>query len=157
MVTTIDKKAEKAVSEIYVFLDTLPEALFLALGSQNGSKKHIKSVKIASGTEKRDFVKIVLFLRRQHDFRGSEPPKIHEKATKIGAKKQARKMFASEGDFNAFWAILAPPGGGAQKPPESAKNEAQKTDEKKGNSDRQTGIFDALGGGRPGRFGGAIL
>ena len=70
-------------------------------GTVLGAKTEPKSIEKRSqnvpGDEKRDFVKIVLFLKRQHDFQGSGPPKIHEKATKIGSQNKAPKMQSKRG------------------------------------------------------------
>ena len=49
------------------------------------------SVKIEAGGEKRDFVKILLFLKRQHDFRGSDPPRIDPKSTPEAIRKTTSK------------------------------------------------------------------
>ena len=58
------------------FSDGSPEAIYIDFGLQNGTKKHKKSLKNVSGSKKRDFVKILLFLQRQHDFHGSGAPEI---------------------------------------------------------------------------------
>ncbi len=57
-------------------------------GSQNGVK-----------IENADFVKIVLSLTREHDFQGSEPPKMRPKMIKKQVRKRTAKKKGSESDF----------------------------------------------------------
>ncbi len=79
------------------FSDAYPEAFFLDLGPPNGSQNNPKSLKIASGSEKRDFVKILLFLKRQHDFQDPDAPKINKNRQKIAPRTRPRKetLFSS--------------------------------------------------------------
>ncbi len=59
-------------------------------------------MEIAPGSEKRDFVKMWLFLKRQYDFEGSDPSKIDENLCKIRAETATRKKTRSETDFKRF-------------------------------------------------------
>ena len=64
--------------------------------------------------ENGDFVKIVLSLKREYNFQGSDPPKIgpesdserrrREKSTKIASGSLPRRLFAPGLDFGRFWA-----------------------------------------------------
>ena len=77
---------QKRVPKNNEFSDAFPEAIFLDLGLQNASKNYLKSSKIVSGSEKRDFVKILLFLMRQHDFQGPDSPKINQNRQQVAPK-----------------------------------------------------------------------
>ena len=49
------------------------------------------SPKNGAGSEKRDFLEILLKPKRQLDFQGSDPPKIDPKSIPEAIRKQARK------------------------------------------------------------------
>ena len=57
------------------FSGGFPATFFLDLGLQNTSKNHPKSLKIAPRSEKRDSVKIIVFLKEKQVFSGFGPPK----------------------------------------------------------------------------------
>ena len=62
-----------------------------AFGGFGDAKMEPFSPKNGAGSEKRDFLEILLKPKRQLDFQGSDPPKIDPKSIPEAIRKQARK------------------------------------------------------------------
>ena len=92
------------------FSGAFPATFFLDLGLQNTSQNHPKSLKIAPRSEKRDFVKIIVFLKEKQVFSGFGPPKNRGKLEKIVTKTRPRKKHRFFSDFLRFVRNLGIPG-----------------------------------------------
>ena len=67
-----DQKSEKFDEILHRFLESLLEVILERFGCQKGAKIMQKWAKVAAGRGSGDFSKIVFWLRREHQFRGSE-------------------------------------------------------------------------------------
>ena len=97
--TKIVKNASKIIVKNMCFFENSKNRS----GAAWGSKMVPKIVQTWSQNgvkiEKADFVKIVLSLTREHDFQGSEPPKMRPKMIKKQVRKRTAKKKGSESDF----------------------------------------------------------